>query len=44
MEVVVKGSEIVIGNSIFGMKMCYEYEEIVNKGMYMIYIGGKYDL
>lgn len=43
LEVVVKGSEIVIGNSTPGMKTRYEHEETVNKGMHMIYTGGKYD-
>ena len=43
LEVVVKGSEIVSGNSTPGMKTRYEHEETVNKGMHMIYTGGKYD-
>ncbi|HDC7937821.1 TPA: hypothetical protein O9B58_002809, partial [Staphylococcus aureus] len=43
LEVVVKGSEIVIGNSTPGMKTRYEYEETINNGMHMIYTGGKYD-
>ncbi|WP_460374504.1 CocE/NonD family hydrolase C-terminal non-catalytic domain-containing protein, partial [Staphylococcus aureus] len=43
LEVVVKGSEIVIGNSNTGMKTHYEHEETVHKGMNMIYTGGKYD-
>ena len=33
----------VIGNSTPGMKTRYEHEETVNKGMHMIYTGGKYD-
>ncbi|HDE6614306.1 TPA: CocE/NonD family hydrolase [Staphylococcus aureus] len=43
LEVVVKGSEIVIGNSTPGMKTRYEHEETINNGMHMIYTGGKYD-
>ncbi|COE35145.1 MULTISPECIES: CocE/NonD family hydrolase [Staphylococcus] len=41
--VVVKGSEVVKGNSTPGMKTRYEHEERVNKGLHHIHTGGQYD-
>ncbi|MFP4879948.1 CocE/NonD family hydrolase [Mammaliicoccus sciuri] len=43
LEVVVKASEVVKGNSTPGLKTRYEHEETVNKGVHNIYAGGKYD-
>ncbi|MFB7121578.1 CocE/NonD family hydrolase [Bacillus tropicus] len=42
-EVVVKGSEVVKGNSTPGMKTRYEHEETVNRGIHNIHTGEKYD-
>lgn len=43
LEVVVKASEVVKGNSTPGLKTRYEHEETVNKGVHNIYAGDKYD-
>ncbi|WP_436884426.1 CocE/NonD family hydrolase [Mammaliicoccus sciuri] len=43
LEVVIKASEVVKGNSTPGLKTRYEHEETVNKGIHNIYVGGKYD-
>lgn len=43
LEVVVKASEVVKGNSTPGLKTRYEHEETVNKGVHNIYVGDKYD-
>lgn len=43
LQVVVKASEVVKGNSTPGLKTRYEHEETVNKGVNNIYAGGKYD-
>lgn len=43
LQVVVKASEVVKGNSTPGLKTRYEHEETVNKGVHNIYAGGKYD-
>lgn len=42
-EVVVKASEVVKGNSTPGLSTRYEHEELVNKGHHTIYSGGDYD-
>lgn len=43
LEVVVKGSEVVKGNSTPGMSTRYEHNETVNKGHHHIHTGGQYD-
>ncbi|MEB7065150.1 CocE/NonD family hydrolase [Mammaliicoccus sciuri] len=43
LQVVVKASEVVKGNSTPGLKTRYEHEETVNKGVHNIYVGDKYD-
>ena len=43
LQVVVKASEVVKGNSTPGLKTRYEHEETVNKGVHNIYAGDKYD-
>ncbi|MCJ1779411.1 CocE/NonD family hydrolase [Mammaliicoccus sciuri] len=43
LQVVVKASEVVKGNSTPGLKTRYEHEETVNKGVHNIYAGHKYD-
>ncbi|MBO1206263.1 CocE/NonD family hydrolase [Staphylococcus nepalensis] len=42
-QVVVKASEVVKGNSTPGLKTRYEHDETVNQGTHNIYTGGKYD-
>ncbi|MGK0553512.1 CocE/NonD family hydrolase [Macrococcus capreoli] len=42
-QVVVKASEIVKGNSSFGLKTRYEHAETINSGKHTIYTGGQYD-
>jgi len=42
-QVVVKASEVVKGNSTPGLKTRYEHNETVNKGIHNIYTGGVYD-
>ncbi|MFU1769450.1 CocE/NonD family hydrolase [Mammaliicoccus sciuri] len=43
LEVVVKASEVVKGNSTPGLNTRYEHEETVNKGVHNIYVGDKYN-
>ncbi len=43
LEFVVKGSEVVKGNSTPGMSTRYEHNETVNKGHHHIHTGGQYD-
>ncbi|HGH0777946.1 TPA: CocE/NonD family hydrolase [Staphylococcus pseudintermedius] len=42
-QVVVKASEVVKGNSTPGLKTRYEHDETVNHGKYHIYTGGDFD-
>lgn len=42
-QVVVKASEVVKGNSTPGLKTRYEHDETVNQGTHNIYTGGDYD-
>lgn len=43
LEVVVKASEVVKGNSTPGLSTRYEHNELLNKGQHTIYSGGQYD-
>ncbi|EHJ07627.1 CocE/NonD family hydrolase [Staphylococcus simiae] len=43
LEVVVKASEVVKGNSTPGLSTRYEHNERLNKGQHTIYSGGQYD-
>lgn len=42
-QVVIKASEVVKGNSTPGLKTRYEHTETVNQGKHNIYTGGDYD-
>lgn len=42
-QVIIKASEIVKGNSTPGMKTRYEHDETVSKGTHNIHTGGKYN-